>query len=321
MLVGHGHTTATLQSSPYYIYEDGPAFSSGKTGFFNFRRLPNGWSCDQTASARDPARDVWPLFTTNGVIRKVRANKPDTMNISGNSVTITNDLPQNFYDGRVRFILTKGTYASATNGRILSQYDCFNGTKTAVLVKVNIPATNMITVTIPPPSPAIPPEPVNPQAFGSRMKITFAGYDRTEPLTHFPVLVTFSNNLPGFAYSQFASPTGADLRFTDGDGTTTIAHEVDEWDTNGVSSVWVQLPVLSNPTNAIWAYWGNPAATNAPAWTTNGSVWAPDHELTWHLKDCADSTLKHPGFSTNAPATNERGPHRKRRVFQWCRLS
>lgn len=148
MLIGHGHVAATIQTSPYYIYEDGPAFKYGSTGFFNFRRSPGGWTCDQTVSLRNPTNDVWPLFTANGVTKKVRTDQPDAQNITTNRVTVTNDLPQNFYDGRVRFVLKKGIYDRVTNGTILAQYACANETKTAVLVKVNIPANDAITVSL-----------------------------------------------------------------------------------------------------------------------------------------------------------------------------
>jgi hypothetical protein len=149
MLIGHGHTEATIQSSPYYIYEDGPAFKYGMTGFFNFRRSPTGWTCDQTAAPRNRQTDVWPLFTDNGVSKKVRCDQPDAMNITNRSVTISNDLAQNFYDGRVRFVLNRGHYREVQNGAIISEYDSEDGTKTAVLVRVNIPASGSITVTIP----------------------------------------------------------------------------------------------------------------------------------------------------------------------------
>ena len=149
MLIGHGHTTATVKSTPYYIYEDGPAFKYGTTGFFNFRRNPNGWTCDQTAAPRSTAKDVWPLFTANGTTKKVRSNPPDAMNLTTNSVTIINDLPEEFYDGRVRFVLPKGSYRSANNGMVLAEYDSADATKTAVLVKVDIPAGSSITVSIP----------------------------------------------------------------------------------------------------------------------------------------------------------------------------
>jgi hypothetical protein len=147
MLVGHGHGTATLQSAPYYVYMDGPAFRYGMTGFFNFKHLPHGWSCDQTVAPRDTAKDVWPLFTANGKVKKVRTDQPDAMNVTADSITINNDLPESFYDGRVRFIRPEGAY-SIRNGEVLAQYDFDNGTKTAVLVKVNIPANGTISVSV-----------------------------------------------------------------------------------------------------------------------------------------------------------------------------
>jgi hypothetical protein len=149
MLIGHGHKTVTVQTTPYFIYMERAAFFWGTAGFFNFQRTTDGWTCDQTVAPRNEAKDVMPLFTDNGVTKKVRANQPDTMNLTTNSVTIVNDLPQNFYDGRVRFVLNKGTYRTVENGTILSEYDCDNDTKTAVLVRVNIPTSGSITVRIP----------------------------------------------------------------------------------------------------------------------------------------------------------------------------
>jgi hypothetical protein len=147
---------------------------------------------------------------------------------------------------------------------------------------------------------------INPADFGSRLKISFAGYNRGEALANFPMLVNLSTNLPGFSYSQFASPVGGDLRFTDAGGVMPIPHEIDEWNTNGTSEVWVNVPLLSSTNDYIWAYWGNPNAINPPIWTTNGSVW-PNHDLVWHLKETtlpfADSTQQNPALSGNAPAS------------------
>jgi hypothetical protein len=148
MLIGHGHQTTTIQTAPYCIYMARAAFFWGTAGFFNFERVSDGWTCDQTIAPRNEAKDVWPLFTDNGVSRNVRASEADTMNLT-HSVTITNDLPQNFYDGRVRFVLAKGVYHTVKNGTILSEYDCANGTKTVVLVRVNIPAKGVIDIGIP----------------------------------------------------------------------------------------------------------------------------------------------------------------------------
>jgi hypothetical protein len=148
MLIGHGHAVKTIQTEPYYIYEDGPAFFYGTTGFFNFRHTDSGWTCDQTTAPRDTAKDVWKLFTDHGAVKKIRADQPDAMNVTSSSITITNDLPTEFYDGRVRFVLDKGEYRAIQNGTILAAYDATTGDKTAVLVKVDIPAKGSITVSV-----------------------------------------------------------------------------------------------------------------------------------------------------------------------------
>jgi hypothetical protein len=148
---------------------------------------------------------------------------------------------------------------------------------------------------------------LNPHAYNARLNIQFAGYNRGEALGNFPVLVTLSTNLPGFSYRQFASPTGGDLRFTDGSGLSLIPSEVDEWNTNGTSTVWVDVPTLSGPTNSIWAYWGNPIDATPLAWSTNGAVWS-NCDFVYHLKETGfpymDSAQQYPALSGNAPASN-----------------
>lgn len=126
---------------------------------------------------------------------------------------------------------------------------------------------------------------LNPDAYTCRMRITFPGYNRESTLTNFPAQVNLSAGLPGFSYRQFASPTGADLRFTDAGGYRLIPHEIDEWNTDGVSTVWVRVPKLSNTNTLIWAYWGNPAAAEPAAYSTNGTVWSADNYLVYHLKE------------------------------------
>jgi len=146
---------------------------------------------------------------------------------------------------------------------------------------------------------------LDPANFGSRMKIRLGAYDRGETLTNFPALIILDTNLPGFSYRQFASSTGGDLRFADADGFTPLAHETDEWNTNGTSYAWVQLPLLVGTNNFVWAYWGNPLDTTAPTSATNGAVWSSGHHLVWHLKESgfpfADSAQQHPALSGNAP--------------------
>ena len=127
---------------------------------------------------------------------------------------------------------------------------------------------------------------------GMKMKITFAGYDKAETLANFPALVKLNEALSGFLYAQFASTNGWDLLFEDADDEVELNYEVEEWDTNGESYVWVQVPELTNGTY-IWAYWGDPANAASPApCTTNGATWSDEYAGVWHMteQNAIDST-------------------------------
>jgi len=120
---------------------------------------------------------------------------------------------------------------------------------------------------------------------GMKMKVTFSGYDKAETLINFPALVTLDEGLTNFLYSQFASANGWDLRFKDADEETELNYEVEQWDTNGNSCIWVQVPELTNSAY-IWAYWGTPTNAGAPAaYTTNGATWDSDYKAVWHLNE------------------------------------
>lgn len=151
---------------------------------------------------------------------------------------------------------------------------------------------------------------LTPANYTDNMKITFNGYNRSETLADFPVLVRIGTNLPGFSYSHFASSAGADLRFTDAGGTRVIPSEIDEWNPNGVSTVWVQVPALSGTNTTILAYWGNPAATTAlpgtNVWIPQSWEGLPSYDIVYHLKEgsfpFADSTGQNPALTGVAPA-------------------
>lgn len=159
---------------------------------------------------------------------------------------------------------------------------------------------------------------LRPDDYGTRIRLGFAGYSRPTPLVNVPVLVRLGTNMPGFDYRQFASSTGGDLRFADGSGAVSIPHEIDEWNTNGTSFVWVQVPQLS-ASSSIWALWGNPHETNRPTSDSNGEVWSQDCELVWHLRESAfpraDSTLRHPAQSGGNPGSTALGAIGRASVF------
>jgi outer membrane protein assembly factor BamB len=139
-------------------------------------------------------------------------------------------------------------------------------------------------------------------ATGYRMPIHFTGYNKPETLTNFPALVVLSNNVnnSGFDYGLLASPSGSDLRFYSADTEAELNYEVEQWNTNGASYVWVQVPTISGTNGYIWAYWGDPNNSTFPYYTTNGATWDSTFAAVWHFSDyvqCGgmqkDSTTNH----------------------------
>ncbi len=118
-----------------------------------------------------------------------------------------------------------------------------------------------------------------------RAPIRCTGYTGSETLTNFPLLVRVSPSaIPGFRYADARAPGGADLRFADAGRTTELSREVERWDTNGESCVWVRLPRLASSNELLWAFWGNPGAA-APPDGTNGAVWSGGYAAVWHLSE------------------------------------
>ncbi len=111
--------------------------------------------------------------------------------------------------------------------------------------------------------------------------IRFNGYTKSETLINFPALVVLSNNcFAGFAYSQMQSGAN-DLAFTDDTGLTSLDHEIESWNPDGVSYVWVRVPTLAQNT-AIKVWWGA-AGQSAPPCTTDGSTWPAEFGLVEHM--------------------------------------
>jgi autotransporter-associated beta strand protein len=137
----------------------------------------------------------------------------------------------------------------------------------------------------------------DPTAFPFRVPVQFCGYNRAENLTNFPALITLGAHVTNFNYSQFLSTSGGDLRFSDGEQTRLLNYEIDTWATNGTSYIWVQIPALTTSATTVWAYWGNPGLTTAPACTTNGSTWSENYIGVWHLGE--SSGLFRDSVSTN----------------------
>ena len=133
------------------------------------------------------------------------------------------------------------------------------------------------------------------------------GYRGMETLTNVPVLVRLSSAISGFDYADFAEGA-TDLVFCDEAEATVFPHEIDEWNPNGESLIWVRLPVLEAGT-VFKAGWGGLAATAAETAATAHAVWS-DYAGVWHMNEASgtafDSTTNGldavPGFGANGSA-------------------
>ena len=115
-------------------------------------------------------------------------------------------------------------------------------------------------------------------ARGAQFEVT--GYDAAKStLSDFPVLVRIADDSPsGFAYSQLQSSSdGTDLCFIDMDGNG-LPFEIDTWNTNGTSLIWVKLPTMEQGTQFVMC-WGG---------ATSGKTVCPDNPFAgykgvWHM--------------------------------------
>ncbi len=90
--------------------------------------------------------------------------------------------------------------------------------------------------------------------FERYLPFTVTGYTGTETLTNFPVLVDVrDSDTNGFRYSDFYHYDGSDMAFVDDTGHI-IPHEIDTWNKNGMSLIWVRLPRMNNGTTFTMCY-------------------------------------------------------------------
>ncbi len=116
--------------------------------------------------------------------------------------------------------------------------------------------------------------------FAKGAKFTVAGYAAGKPaLTGFPVLVRIAENSPlGFSYNDLESKTtGADIAFVDMDGNG-LPFEIDTWNPDGTSLIWVRLPSMQNGTEFVMC-WGSSSSGKA---VCADNPFA-DYKGVWHM--------------------------------------
>ncbi|MDB4614604.1 DUF2341 domain-containing protein, partial [bacterium] len=118
-----------------------------------------------------------------------------------------------------------------------------------------------------------------------RRTLTLDNSALTSDLTDFPILVALDSTRIDYALTL---PNGQDLRFVDAGGNL-LSHEIESWDSNGLSYVWVKLPVFAaTDASYIHMYYGN--ATASPVGNVVGEVWSNGYEATYHFNEDPAST-------------------------------
>lgn len=111
--------------------------------------------------------------------------------------------------------------------------------------------------------------------------MTVTGYDGAGTLTNFPALVRLSSAISGFNVSTVSNPS--EIRFTDANGNM-IPHEVDTWTTEGESTIWVSIPILSGKDTTITMFWKPASGVTQQAALTPSRVWTQAGYLgVWHF--------------------------------------
>ena len=143
------------------------------------------------------------------------------------------------------------------------------------------------------------------KSFTRKFTVTFAWDGGT--LVNFPALVRLSEydettgkGIQGFQYADFLKENGGDLRFADSAGNL-VPFEIDTWNSNGESLVWVKIPSLGASTK-LTAYYGN----SIPP-VVEGSVWDDNYVGVWHLGESA-LPLKESSGKSNPFATKNGSP-------------
>ena len=143
--------------------------------------------------------------------------------------------------------------------------------------------------------------------WSGKSRLTCSGYDKAEALAEFPLLVRLSPAAAsGFSYDQLSDPvSGTDLRFTI-DGSNALPREIDTWNTNGESLIWVRLPALASAADSLEMVWGGDFHTGSTI------PWDAAALGVWHLgqPNAPDSTTNRfhgQAFGTVTPAAGPLG--------------
>lgn len=126
--------------------------------------------------------------------------------------------------------------------------------------------------------------------FAKTFTVTVPAGFADAPLADFPLLVRLGSGIQGFDYADFRQ-NGADILVTDTEDRP-LPHELENWDTNGVSRLWVQVPSAAEGTT-IRVYYGTAATVDEV-----DGMWS-GYAGVWHLNETGDGAVQILDSTTN----------------------
>jgi len=277
-----GELAATSASVTWALKQTGPVFIGGPAQNTALTRGLSGWiddtvlargvlSADEIAElASAPASHLGGMKSSHTITVNSAVLAPSGLSAFASNNTVS--LSWNAVGGAASYSVKRGTSAAGPFTTIASGLTSASHTDATAVPGTTyyyvVTATNgvgesgnsNVANTAIPTSDATIWNSGAMSAWSHGARIAFPGYAGSETLVNFPMLVRLdAANVPGFSYAQLAFGNGSDLRFTDANGVE-LSYEIESWNPNGTSLVWVRVPSLSKG-GSIIAYWGNPSAT------------------------------------------------------------
>ena len=122
-----------------------------------------------------------------------------------------------------------------------------------------------------------------PTDFAKTFTVTVPAGLADEQIADFPLLIRLGAHITDFCYADFHQ-AGADILVTDAEGEP-LPHELENWDPNGVSRLWVQVPSVAEGTE-LHVYYGS-SATITPV----AGMWG-GYAGVWHLNEEGDGAVQ-----------------------------
>lgn len=151
----------------------------------------------------------------------------------------------------------------------------------------------------------VEPQDVQVDRFTRAVAFTVSGYAGETALADFPVAVRLAEDAPeGFRYADLADPSGGgELRFADAAGRS-LDYDVEAWDTNGVSLVWVKVPSLARGTTFTMYYGGTPEDEVSAI-----RAWSAGYVGVWHMAEEDGDVSDASGNGLSASPNGSGAPH------------